>query len=70
MTPGLLNAAKTADWMQVVYNQGPPCFHLENGRFCLRAERWDGHRKLDKGDILIHEFVSLEKLIISINPIP
>lgn len=32
-TPKLLKAAKDADWMQVVGNGGPPCFHLEGNRF-------------------------------------
>jgi len=36
-------ASKNADWGQVICNGGPPCFHLEGGRFCLRAERWPGH---------------------------
>ncbi len=58
----LFQAAKDADWMQVVYNQGPPCFHLEDGRFCLRAERWDGHKTFgDSGPV--HDFVSLENLL-------
>ena len=59
----LMRAAKDPDWMQVVFNQGPPCFHVENGRFCLRTERWDGHHILRKGDILIHKYVSLEDLL-------
>lgn len=52
--------------MQVVYNQGPPCFHLEGHRFCLRAERWDGHHKEMDGSGPMHEFVSLEDLLKSI----
>lgn len=62
MNPQLLKAAKDADWMQVVLNQGPPCFHLEGARFCLRAERWDGHKTIG-GSGPIHEFVSLEDLL-------
>ena len=66
MTPneinGLLKAAKDADWMQVVLNQGPPCFHIESGRFCLRAERWEGHEPFGKHDA-IHKYVSLEDLL-------
>jgi len=58
-------AAKDPDWIQVVFNQGPPCFHLEGSRFCLRAERWDGHRILGEGDVLIHEYVSLEDLLLA-----
>jgi len=49
-------AFKIADWQQVVLNGGPPCFHLEHGRFCLRAQRWGGHRS---GDWPYHAFVSM-----------
>ncbi len=58
----VVEAAKQADWLQVVYNQGPPCFHFEpdRERFCLRAERWDGHR-----DPRFHEFASLADLLSS-----
>ena len=62
----LLNAAKGADWMQVIYHQGIPCFHLEDGRFCLRAERWDGHKTIGGSDS-IHKFVSLENLLDSVS---
>jgi len=58
----LFQAAKDADWMQVVLNQGPPCFHLEDGRFCLRADRWDGHKTIG-GSGPIHNFISLESLL-------
>lgn len=58
----LLKAAKDADWIQVVYNQGPPCFHLEDDRFCLRAERWDGHKTSGRNGP-IHEYISLESLL-------
>lgn len=55
----ILEAAVVADWMQVVLNQGPPCFHLEEyGSFCLRSERWDGHGIED-----FHDFVSLHDLL-------
>lgn len=47
-------AATGMDWTQVVLNGGPPCFHLEVGRFCLRAERWAGH---GTGENDIHPFV-------------
>ncbi len=63
----LLAAAKNADWVQVVLNGGPPCFHLEDGRFCLRAKRWDGHKRIG-GSEAIHKFVSLEKLLRSVAP--
>lgn len=57
-----LIAAKLADWDQVVGNGGPPCFHLsDDGRFCLRAQRWDGHH--DIGGPPIHEYVSLYDLL-------
>ncbi len=62
MRAGLFGAARDADWQQVVLNGGPPCFHLEDGRFCLRAERWDGHRRIG-GSIAIHKFVSLADLV-------
>lgn len=62
----LLKAARNADWMQVVYNQGPPCFHLEDGRFCLRAERWDGHKPIG-GSGPIHDYVPLVGLLQSIS---
>lgn len=39
----LLAAAKRADWTQIALNGGPPCFHLEKRRFCLRANHWVGH---------------------------
>lgn len=63
----LLKAAKDSDWMQVVMNQGPPCFHLAGERFCLRAERWDGHKTIG-GSGPIHEYVSLESLLRAISP--
>jgi hypothetical protein len=56
----LRDAARNADWQQVVLNLGPPCFFYEKerGLFCLRAKRWDGH-----GEPGFHHFVSLEKLL-------
>ncbi len=45
-------ACAAADWEQVVSNGGPPCFHVEDGRFCFRAQRWAGHGS-------VHAFVSL-----------
>jgi hypothetical protein len=58
----LIAAAKQADWMQVVLNYGPPCFHLEeSGRFCLRAERWAGHVK--GGTYPEHTFIPLDALL-------
>jgi len=40
----LHGAASVADWQQVQLNGGPPCFHIEDGRFCLRAQWWEGHK--------------------------
>jgi hypothetical protein len=58
-----LRAAEQMDWVQVVLNGGPPCFHMDAGdsRFCGRAERWAGH-----GDL--HAFVSLADLLRTITP--
>jgi hypothetical protein len=44
------------DWQQVALNGGPPCFYVEDGRYCGRAQRWAGHH----GDPVVHEFVPLE----------
>jgi hypothetical protein len=53
-------AAEQMDWQQVVLNGGPPCFHLEDNRFCGRAKRWAGHEDM-------HNFVSLAELLRKIN---
>jgi hypothetical protein len=55
-------AIKNPDWMQVVLNQGPPCFHIENGRFCFRAERW--HDEI--AEKVCHKYVSLEQFVLSL----
>ena len=52
----MIKAAECADWGQVVCNGGPPCFHIEGDRFCLRAKRWDGH------DVM-HTYVPLHVLL-------
>ena len=44
----IAQAAKDPDWGQVVANGGPPCFHVEDGRFCLRAKRWGGHDEMHR----------------------
>lgn len=51
-------AAKDADWEQVVLNGGPPCFHVgdDGTDFCLRAERWHDTP-------VVHRFVSLTDLL-------
>lgn len=55
-----IKAAENMDWMQVVLNGGPPCFHIQkDGRFCGRAERWAGHIDGDP-----HKFVPLHELLI------
>ncbi len=58
----LMEAAKNADWQQVVMNGGPPCFHYEKDRkrFCLRAQRWDGHYSW-RNNPAIHKYVPLEQ---------
>lgn len=50
------------DWQQVVLNGGPACFAMledENGWYCGRAQRWEGH----DGE---HKFVSLQDLTATI----
>ncbi len=59
----LIIAARNADWLQVIGNGGPPCFHLEDERFCLRAQRWDGHSRPS-----FHKFVSLADLMADLGP--
>src|ERR1035437_5651366 len=56
----VINAAEKMDWQQVIFNGGPPCFHMDaaNGGFCGRAERWPGHGRSG----MIHKFVSLANL--------
>lgn len=58
-----LRAAEKMDWVQVVLNGGPPCFHVDadDGRFCGRAERWEGHDDM-------HRFVSLSDLLRMLSP--
>lgn len=56
-------ACADADWDQVVGNGGPPCFHLDGARFCLRAKRWAGHENATS-----HRYVSLLHLIDSLRP--
>ena len=60
----IIKAAENIDWQQVILNGGPPCFRVQDdGRFCLRARRWDGHP-------LDHEFVSLDNQISYLLSIP
>lgn len=49
-------AASNPDWQQVALNGGPPCFHIDDGRFCLRAEWWGGHPSM-------HRYISLEMIL-------
>lgn len=66
-TKKLIEAADNMDWQQVVLNGGPPCFFLQDkrsghdGRFCGRAERWQGHSA--DSDWPNHAFVSLADLL-------
>ena len=59
----LIHAAESADWGQVVANGGPPCFHIEDRRFCLRAERWIGHGKSKQYFSYAHDFVPLKSIV-------
>jgi hypothetical protein len=52
----LESAALCADWEQVRLNGGPPCFHIEDGEFCFRAQRWPGHPTY-------HKFLTLHDAI-------
>lgn len=62
-------AAEAMDWMQPVLNESPPCFHIgEDGRFCGRAERWDGHNKTNKFPAL-HAFVPFKHLLASMRDV-
>jgi hypothetical protein len=54
----LEHALANIDWGQVVANGGPPCFYIEDGHFCFRAKRWDGHRAIG-----FHKYLSLEDLL-------
>jgi hypothetical protein len=60
--PKVLLAAENMDWQQVVMNGGPPCFHVseDDGHFCGRAKRWDGHDG-------VHAFVSLADMLRDLN---
>lgn len=49
-------AALLANWGQVVGHGGPPCFHIEDGRFCFRSVRWGMHNGL-------HKYVSLDEVL-------
>lgn len=53
--PQWAKAAKNPDWQQVVLNGGPPCFHIDNGKFCFRAKRWAGHDS-------VHKYISLAEV--------
>lgn len=53
-------AARSANWKQVVCDGGPPCFHLEGQRFCLRAQGWAGHEHPKES----HVFVPFNQLLV------
>lgn len=60
----LEDAALHMDWMQVILNGGPPCFHLDDdGTFCGRAKRWPGHDEL-------HKFIGLHALLSRLRSLP
>lgn len=61
----VLSACASADWVQVVLNGGPPCFHVEDGRFCFRAQRWAGHGLKE-----FHGFVPLLDFVRALPEIP
>lgn len=52
-------AAQDPDWTQPLLHRGAPCFYVEDGEFCFRADRWAGHPK-------VHPFVSLASLLDSV----
>lgn len=53
-------ACSDPDWQQVALNGGPPCFHLcDDGRFCFRAKRWEGHEDL-------HKYISFSSFVKSL----
>jgi hypothetical protein len=54
----LIKFAQGMDWGQVVANGGPPCFYVENNKFCGRAKRWQGHCVAG-----FHNFISLPQLL-------
>lgn len=53
--------APQMDWRQVELNGGPPCFFIEDGKYCGRAKRWQGH-----GVKTFHDFVSLDDLLATV----
>ena len=58
----ILDAAKGMDLQQVALNHkyGVPCFHVgDDGFFCGRAKRWDGHG-------FDHDFISLADLLLMV----
>ncbi len=52
----IIEACKIIDWGQIASHGGEACFHVEDGKFCLRAHRWPGHE-------YFHRPVSLGQLI-------
>lgn len=60
----ILKAAEDVDWNQILGHGGQPCFHVDEGRFCLRADYWPGHE-------CIHKFTSLHTMLkesFNVNP--
>jgi hypothetical protein len=52
----ILKASEDVDWNQLMAHNGLPCFHVDKGRFCLRADYWPGHDSM-------HKFISLNDLL-------
>lgn len=59
----MTNAAEQMDWKQLMFNGGPPCFHIESRKFCGRAKRWPGHEIKPLEAWSGHAFVSLAELL-------
>jgi hypothetical protein len=56
----IYKAIDNVDWTQLALNLGPPCFHIEDdGYFCFRARRWDGHIHER-----IHRFMPLKDFVL------
>lgn len=63
-TRDFIMAAMHMDWQQVALNGGPPCFHLcEDGHYCGRAQRWEGHGSM-------HKYVPLMDLLVNFAEAP
>jgi hypothetical protein len=52
----IIKASEDVDWNQLMGHNGSPCFHVDEGRFCLRADYWPGHDSM-------HKFISLHTML-------